>query len=219
MRMKRVKIFWTAGGLASGVLVASAWAQAPAPAPVPAGYQPPPPKVVCEEGPVRRAAGHTWRAIQNNFVGYPEEFIEPPLGFYKREIFSVMKAKADPHRFTLYKTDFLAGTSRLSPNGATRFNLIANRLRTTPLPVIIEGSPDQPGLAESRQAAVFALLQGTGLPVIPERVVIAPSIYPGLLGTDAANNYNAMSSRYGQAPTSYSLPPSSSGGSFSGGAP
>lgn len=217
MRKQRVRIFWTAGGLAGGVFVASAWAQPPAPAlfagPTPA------PLVVHQKGPIRRAVGHTWRTLQNNFVGYPDEFIEPPIGFYIRENFAVMKTKADPHRFTLYKSDFLVGTNRLSPNGAVRFNLIANRLRTAPVPVIIEWSPDQPGLAESRQAAVFALLQGAGLPMVPERVVIGPILYPGLLGTDAANNYNAMSSRYGQAPTSYSLPPSSSGASFSGGAP
>jgi hypothetical protein len=165
---------------------------------------------------VKRAAGHTWRVLQNNFVGYPEEFVEPPLGFYNREIFGVMRAKADPHRFTLYKSDFLAESDRLSPNGAMRFNIIATRLRTCPLPVVIEWSPDQPGLAESRRAAVLALLQGGGLPVVPERVVIGPSVYPGRLGTEAANDYGVMTIRSQLAPQSYSVTPNSSGATFGG---
>ncbi len=117
----------------------------------------------------------------------------------------------------MYRSDFLAGTSQLSPNGAMRFNLIAARLRGTALPVVIEWSPDQPGLAEARCAAVMALLQGGGLPVIPERVVIGPSLNSGLLGTDAANNYGAMSTRYNSAPNSYSLPPNTVGSFNSGG--
>ena len=55
-------------------------------------------------------------------IGYPENFIEPPLGYYVREQLSLQVAKADPHRFTLYRTDFLPGTDRFSPGGADRFN-------------------------------------------------------------------------------------------------
>src|SRR5205807_4048542 len=109
-----------------------------------------------------------------------------------------------------------AGSDRLSPNGASRFNIMTARLGAWPGAIAVEWSPDQPGLAESRRAAVLALLRMGGHPVIPERVVIAPSPYPGMLGTDAANNYGAMSGRYGQAPAAYSLPPSSSGATFSG---
>lgn len=215
MRTQRVLFIWSAGGLAGGVLAATVWAQAPVPPTGPAFG----PHVVREEGPVRRAVAHTWHALQNNFVGYPPEFIEPPPGFYLYESLGVMRSKANPHRFTLYRSDFLDGTSRLSPLGASRFNVMAARLRSWPGPVVVEWSPDQPGLAESRRAAVLALLQGSGAPVIPERVVIGPSPYPGLLGTDAANNYSNMINRFQSAPAAYSLPPSTTGGSFSGGTP
>jgi hypothetical protein len=68
--------------------------------------------------------------------------------------------------------------------------------------------------------AVLALLQNTGAPMIPERVVIGPSTYPGMLGTDAANNYGAMITRDQLAPTNYSLTPSQSATfSSAGGAP
>jgi hypothetical protein len=154
----------------------------------------------------------------DNFIGYPELFVEPPVGFYNSEAFATMRAKANPHRFTLYKSDFLAGSNRLSPVGASRFNLMTSRLRSWPGAIAVEWSPDQPGLAEARRAAVLALLTEGGHPVIPERVVIAPSPFPGLYGTDAGNNYSALSIRYQQAPNAYSLPPNSTGATF-GGAP
>jgi hypothetical protein len=144
-------------------------------------------------------------------------FYEPPPGYYIRNTFGMMKAKADPHRFTLYRTDFLAGTARLSPVGATRFNLIASRLPGWLGPVIIEWSPDEPGLAEARRASVLATLATTGQPVIPERVVIGPSIYPGTLGTDAANYYNVMITRDTAAPSALSLSPATNSSLFGAG--
>jgi hypothetical protein len=134
-------------------------------------------------------------------------FYEPPPGYYVRQAFGMMKAKADPHRFMLYRTDYLPGTSRLSPSGAMRFNLMATRLPGWLGPVIVEGVPDQPGLAEARRAAVLVTLASLGQPVIPERVLIGPSLYPGTLGTDGGNYYNVMITRDVSAPSSYSLPP------------
>ena len=84
---------------------------------------------------------------------------------------------------------------------------MASRLRGWLGPVLIEWSPDQPGLAEARRTAVLAILQGGGLPVIPERVVIGPSPYPGMLGTDAANNYNILITRDQGAPTGVLVDP------------
>ena len=128
----------------------------------------------------------------------------------------VMRTKADPHRFTMYRSDFLAGTSQLSPNGAMRFNLIAARFRGTALPVVIEWSPDQPGLAEARARRSWLCSREADCRSSPS-AVIGPSLYPGLLGTDAANNYGAMSTRYNAAPNSYSLPPNTVGSFNSGG--
>ncbi len=214
MRGMHRKRFGRAGVLAltTSVITATAWAQDPAP--------PPPAGVSCEQdgvGPVRRALRHAGRALQDGLIGYPQEFYEPPLGSYVNGSFRTMKAKADPHRFTLYKTDFLVGESRFSPTGATRFNLMASRLAAWPGPVAIEWSPDQPGLAESRRAAVVAALQRARLPVTPDRVVIAPSPFPGGLGADAVINYNVMIQRDGGAPAAYTLTPTSASGFGAGG--
>jgi hypothetical protein len=211
MGKERFLIFGTAGGLASSILAASAAAQPPV---QPSG---PAPQYAHEHvGPIRQALRHTAFVLKDNFIGYPETFVEPPPGFYVYESIGIMRAKADPHKFTLYQSDFLAGTNQLSPVGAGRMNLMATRLQGWMGPIVVEWSPDQPGLAESRRLAVVSMLQSTGIPIIPERVVIGPSPYPGMIGTDAVNNYTGMSSRYQQAIGSYSVTPTSGGG-FGGG--
>ena len=94
---------------------------------------------------------------------------------------------------------------------------MANRLPGWLGPVVIEWSPDEPGMAESRRQAVIATLAATGQPVIPERVVIGASPFPGALGTDAANYYNVMITRDIQAPSHLLCVAALQGGSFSGG--
>jgi hypothetical protein len=153
-------------------------------------------------------------SCKDTFIGRPELFYEPPPGFYVNQYLSLMQARADPHRFTLYQTDFLPGTNRLSPTGATRFSVMAKRLPQWLGPVLIEWSPDYPGLAEARRAAVLETLQRVGVAMIPERVVIAPSPYPGLLGADGNQNYTNMISRDNQAPQGLPLTPASNSISF-----
>ncbi len=214
MRCERVVKFWSAGGLAGTLLAVSVWGQSPVP---PTGPCPPGSGRV-QEGPIHRAFHHVGRKLQDNFIGYPQEFVEPPPGFYISEHFGTMKGKANVHRFMLYRSDFLDGSDRLSPGGAARFNLMATRLGGWLGPVVVEWSPDQPGLAEARRTSIASILQGTGLPMAADRVVIGPSPYPGTLGTDAANNYNVMITRDQSAPTSYSVTPTAGAG-FGGGTP
>lgn len=203
----RGKFHWRVSALATGLLSATVCAQPPVPIPStgPDGRVP----------LTRREIRH--KAWRDTFIGRPADFIEPPLGAYVRGNFSLMRAKADPHRFTLYRSDFLDGSDRLSPTGAARFNLMASRLPGWLGPVVVEWSPDEPGLAESRRASVVAALQGAGLPVVPERVVVGPSVYPGGMGEDAVNYHNIMISRDRGAPAGYTLSPTSSSGFSLGG--
>ncbi len=131
---------------------------------------------------------HTAHTLQDDFIGYPETFVEPPLGAYINRQFAVQVSKADTHRFTVYHTDFLPGTDRFSPIGASRFNLMYSRLAGWPGPIFVEWTPDQPELAESRRRAILATLAAAGQPMPAERVLIGPSPYPGAMGVDAANN-------------------------------
>jgi len=203
-------------GLSAGLFGATVWAQGP-------GTIPPRPashgRVICEpaDGPVRHVARHAGRALQDGLIGYPDEFYEPPVGAYINAAFNTMRAKANPHRFMLYRTDFLAGSNQFSPVGAARFNLMASRLGAWTGPVVIEWSPDEAGVAEARRAAVVSTFEKAGIPVSPDRVVIAPTPYPGGLGTDSGNYHNVMISRDIGAPGGYTLTPTSASGFGAGG--
>ena len=98
---------------------------------------------------------HSAHTLQDKFVGYPDTFIEPPLGYYVNEQFAVQVAKADTHRFTLYRSDFLPGTSLFSPSGASRFNIMSTRIPGWMGPITVEWTPEQPALAEQRRQALL----------------------------------------------------------------
>jgi hypothetical protein len=163
---------------------------------------------VCTRGgPLHRLLHHSAHALQDKFIGYPYTFAEPPLGFYVNEQLAVQVAKADTHRFTLYRSDFLPGTSLFSPSGASRFNIMFKRIPSWPGPISVEWTPDQPDLARARRQAVLNVLQQAGQPVLAQRVVIAPSPYPGALGTEAANNFANTILRSQSAAQAFPLSP------------
>lgn len=208
---RRMRIRWWSGAaVATGLIAGGVWAQPPDLAPESSG--------ACERtGFFHRLVHHSAHTLHDKMIGYPENFIEPPLGYYVREQMTMQVAKADPHRFTLYKTDFLPGTDRFSPTGASRFNLMYSRLDGWLGPVTVEWTPDEPGLAEARRQVVLATLQRAGRPIIPERVVIGPSPYPGaslsgLAGTESVNNFNNLIIRSQQAAQSY--PPTPQSGAY-----
>jgi hypothetical protein len=150
---------------------------------------------------------HVTHTVQDKFVGYPDTFIEPPLGFYVNEQLGVQVAKANTHRFTLYRSDFLPGTAAFSPNGASRFNIMAARIPSWPGPILVEWTPDQPELAEKRRAAILDTMQNAGMPLVAQRVVIGPSPYPGAMGVEAVNHSGNTILRSGAAAPMFPLPP------------
>jgi hypothetical protein len=147
------------------------------------------PPVCSRRGPIHRLFHHSAHTLQDKFIGYPNTFFEPPLGYYVNEQFAVQIAKADMHRFMLYRSDFLPGTSMLSPSGASRFNIMFARLPSWPGPVSVEWTPEAPDLARARRQAILNIMQQAGRPILAQRVVVSPSPYPGALGTEASNNF------------------------------
>ena len=116
---------------------------------------PAPAQPVCtRRGRIHRMFHHVSHTAVDKFVGYPDTFIEPPLGYYANEQFSVQVAKANTHRFTFYRSDFLPGTCQFSPAGASRFNIMTARVPAWMGPITVEWTPDDPALAEQRRAAV-----------------------------------------------------------------
>ena len=158
-------------------------------------------------GRVHRMFHHAAHTVQDKFVGYPDTFIEPPLGYYVNEQFAVQVGKANTHRFTFYRSDFLPGTTSFSPAGASRFNVMFARIPVWMGPITVEWTPDQPALAEARRRAVLETLERAGQPLLADRVVIGPSPYPGAMGTEAANNIGNTIGRSQAAATSFALPP------------
>lgn len=163
-------------------------------------------------------AGHAGLGVQayghfkDKMCGYGEYFAQPPLGFVRDEVITMQVAKADGHKYTLYRSDFLPGTAKLSPAGASRMNQMAGKLGSWLGPIIVEWTPEDPALGEARKAQIITQFQGAGLPVVPERVVVGPTAAPGLDGVEADANYQAMQRRYSQAPMTFGLPPDFSSG-------
>ena len=122
-------------------------------------------------------------------------------------------AKADRHRFTLYRSDFLPGTNLFSPAGASRDNIMATRMPGWVGPITIEWTPEQPALAQARCQAIVERLIKAGQPIVADRVVIAPSPYPGAMGIEATNNLNNTIVRSQQAATNFPLSPTESAAS------
>ena len=138
---------------------------------------------VCNRrGRMHRMFHHAAHTVQDKFVGYPDTFIEPPLGYYVNEQLAVQVGKANTHRFTFYRSDFLPGTTSFSPSGASRFNMMFARIPAWMGPINVEWTPEQPALAEQRRQAVLETLQRAGQPILADRVVIGPSPYPGAMG-------------------------------------
>jgi hypothetical protein len=202
--------WWAAAAMLSGLFAAGVGAQPPDSS---SGTG----QVCQRKGLLHRWVCHSAHTLQDKWIGYPDNFIEPPLGHYIREQFTIEVAKADPHRFTLYRSDFLPGTDRFSPTGAARFNLMYSRTAAWPGPILVEWTPDEPGLAEARRQAVLATYQRAGRPLVPERVVVGPSPYPGGMGAEAAQNFNSVLVRSLQAELSYPPSPQSAAYSYSGG--
>jgi hypothetical protein len=180
-----------------------AMAQSPEPPGAPAPANP----VCTRRGRLHRMLHHSAHTLHDDFIGYPETFVEPPLGAYVNRQFAVQVSKADAHRFTVYQSDFLPGTDRFSPIGASRFNLMYGRLTGWSGPIFVEWTPDQPELAESRRRAILATLASAGQAMPAERVVIGPSPYPGAMGVDAANNFTNAAIRNAVGPTPFPPPP------------
>jgi hypothetical protein len=175
--------------------------------------EPTDPVPCAKKGRIHRLLHKSAHTLQDKFIGYPETFVEPRLGHYLVEQMSVQVAKADLHRFTLYRSDFLPDSSLWSPHGASRFNVMFSRLKSWPGPIVIEWTPDRPGLAEKRRAAVLATLEKFGAPTPPERVVIGPSPYPGGQGSESANYYGNQLNRSQNAQNSFPLSPTESASS------
>ena len=132
-----------------------------------------------------KAHSRLWRCLQARFWGYPEEYEPRPLGASLYDHGLAMAANGAAARMTLYRYDFLPGSSELSPRGIDQLAKISAQLAVSPFPVIVERTPNEPTLAESRRYAVLAQLARGPIPVTSDRVLIGVPRPVGLAGPDA----------------------------------
>ncbi len=141
-----------------------------------------------------------WRRLQGRFLGYPEEFEPRPLGASLYDHGRIMASNAAAARLVLYQYDFAGGSSELSPRGLDQLAKLSAQLAVSPFPLIIERTPGDPRLAESRRFAVLARLARGPCPVMSDRVLVGVPIPNGLSGSDAqviAGNALGRTQQYG----------------------
>jgi hypothetical protein len=100
----------------------------------------------------------------------------------------------------LHRFDFVEGSTELSPRGGDQLAKIAAQLAVSPFPLIVERTPEDPALAESRRYAVLARLARGPCPVTSDRVLVGVPKAHGLSGTDAqviAGNALGRTQQYG----------------------
>jgi hypothetical protein len=146
------------------------------------------------------------KKMQAKWCGYAEEFIAPPLGHWAYEHGRTQVANGEAARMVLYHYDFEQCGARLTLRGRDQLAKMEEMLPQNFFPIVIERTPNMPGLAEARRLGVLQELSHGSFPVPPERVVIGPPLTPGLRGVEAEviNRSLMYNTRIGGAP----LPPS-----------
>jgi hypothetical protein len=125
------------------------------------------------------------RLLQEHFLGYSEEFNEWPLGYAVYAHARTQLNNAQVGNLVFYHYDFVDGTSQLNGRGQDKLAKLGMYLPTTFAPIVVERTPKEAGLDESRRLAlVNALGRGT-FPVPGERIVIGPSIASEISGIEA----------------------------------
>jgi hypothetical protein len=148
-----------------------------------AGYQMAPRQPVCQEFNQR---------MQECFIGYPGEFAAPPLGAAVDANFRIQVANAEVARTILYHYDFADCSTLLNYRGKEHLGKIIGLLPTNFCPLVIEATPQTPGLDEARRIMVIKELAAFSFPVPPERVVIGTPLTPGLSGREADRIYQNL---------------------------
>jgi hypothetical protein len=131
------------------------------------------------------------RHLQEHFLGYPEEFNEWPLGYALHTNARTQIQNAQTGNLVFYHYDFVDGTSQLNLRGQDKLAKLGLYLPTTFSPIVVERTPKEAGLDESRRLALVSALGRGSFPVPGERIVIGPPFATnGLSGPEQLGIYN-----------------------------
>ena len=139
----------------------------------------------CRRGPVRRVKA----CLQWSYWGYADLFCEKPLGACLYAHVNTQIGNAMIARTVLYRYDFhdgiLSDASRLNQYGRKRLKEMVWMLQNDVCPIVIEHTPEKPGLAAARRSHVLASLDRLNFPVPEEWVVVGDPEAYGLSGEEA----------------------------------
>lgn len=167
----------------------------PAAAPLPP-YSPTAPTIDCQQSMDNGRPATWWermqlrkwerkRRMQECWLGYPEEFCEQPLGVALYGQMDTQIANGAAAKLVLYKFDFVDGSPSLNSKGVERLAKHVEIMIRCPFPLVIEQTPEAPGLAESRSLAVQRSIAQMQAPITPDRVIVGQPIPVGLSGRQA----------------------------------
>jgi hypothetical protein len=125
------------------------------------------------------------RHMQEHFLGYAEEFNEWPLGESVYAHARTQVANGQAARMVFHYYDFVDGSSQLNTRGRDKLATVAATLPTNFFPIVVERTPREPGLDQSRKSVLLAELARGSFPVPAERVLIGPSIANGMTGFES----------------------------------
>ncbi len=125
------------------------------------------------------------RHLQENFLGYAEEFNEWPLGYALYSHATTQVANGQAARMVFYHYDFVEGTSQLNARGRDKLVKVGTYLPTNFAPVVVERTLKEPGLDESRRMTLVGMFGRGTFPIPAERVVIGPPLADGISGREA----------------------------------
>ncbi len=133
----------------------------------------------------RHHRAHCKRHLQDRFLGFAEEFNEWPLGESAYAHARSQVANGQAARMVFYHYDFVDDTPQLNTRGRDKLAAVAAALPTNFLPIVVERTPREPGLDDSRKSVLLAELGRGAFPVPAERILIGPGIAHGMTGFEA----------------------------------
>jgi hypothetical protein len=114
----------------------------------------------------------------------PKGAIPQPSGTYACQWQSAQAERAELDDFVIYANEWLEKSAALAPCGKAHVDVMAHRLQTMPVQVIVQQSLD-PELDQARRATVIELLASKGVADVENVVTIGCPEAEGLFGFEA----------------------------------
>jgi hypothetical protein len=114
----------------------------------------------------------------------PKGAIPQPSGTYTCQWQVAQAGRAELDDFVIYANEWLEKSAALAPCGKAHVDVLAHRLETLPVQVVIQSSSD-PELDQARRATVVELLASKGVPDVENVVTMGCPEAEGLYGFEA----------------------------------